>query len=53
MLEDKLPEVIRLTYNIKILVTASYKAKETLAAKGLTPAIFLDPFFSEKTQNMQ
>lgn len=45
MLEDKLPELIRLTYNIKILVTASYKAKESLAAKGLSPAIFLDRFY--------
>ena len=27
MLEDKLPELIRLTYNIKIIVAATYKAK--------------------------
>ena len=49
MLEDKLPELIRSTYNIKILVSASYKAKETLAVKGLTPAIFLDRFYRSKS----
>lgn len=49
MLEDKLPEIIRSIYNIKILVSASYKAKETLAAKGLTPAVFLDRFYKGKT----
>ena len=48
MLEDKLPELIRSTYNIKILVCASYKAKETLIAKGLTPAVFFDRFYREK-----
>lgn len=49
MLEDKLPELIRSTFNVKILVSASYKAKETLAAKGLTPAVFLDRFYKDKT----
>ena len=48
MLEDKLPELIRGSYSLKILVAASYKAKESLAAKGLTPAIFLDRFYHDK-----
>jgi hypothetical protein len=31
-------------------VAATYKAKESLAAKGLTPAIFLDRFYRERNK---
>ena len=51
MLEDKLPELIRTTYNLKVLICASYKAKETLIAKGLTPAVFFDRFYREKAND--
>ena len=50
MLEDKLPELVRSIFNIKVMVSSSYKAKESLAAKGLTPAIFLDRFYRDKNQ---
>lgn len=52
MLEDKLPELVRSLYNIRILVSASYKAKETFAAKGITPAVFLDPFYRDKNSKI-
>jgi hypothetical protein len=48
MLEDRLPELVRSCYNIKVLTIGSDKAKESLAAKGITPAIFFERFFKEK-----
>ncbi len=48
MIRDRFPDVIQNNFNFRILAHASDQAKNTLIAKGITPAIFLSPFYSQK-----
>ena len=39
--------IIKYLYNVKIAVAASPKAKAILTSKGLTPALFVRPFYAD------
>lgn len=45
MFEDKLKELMTDVYCGKVIVISSYVARESLYAKGITPAIFLHHFY--------
>lgn len=48
MFQDKLKEIITDVYCGKVIVISSYVARESLYAKGITPAIFLHHFYEKK-----
>lgn len=49
MFEERLRDIILSIYSGRVLVFSTITARETLFAKGLTPAIFLHKYY---TQNM-
>jgi hypothetical protein len=51
ILEEHFDLIIKYLYNYKIVVTASPGANNNIVSKGLTPALFLRPFFKADTRS--
>lgn len=51
LIEEHFDQVIKHIYSLKMAVSATNAAKSLLTSKGLTPAMFLRPFF--KSGNRQ
>lgn len=45
MFEERLKDILTDVYSGKVLVASNYAARETLFAKGLSPALFLHHFY--------
>lgn len=45
LIEEHFDQLIKYLYNFKVVVGASTVARHTLTSKGLSPAMFLRPFF--------
>jgi hypothetical protein len=45
LIEEHFDQLIKYLYNFKVVVGASATARHAITNKGLTPAMFLRPFF--------
>lgn len=53
MFEERLKDILVDVYCGRVIVFSNYTARETLYAKGISPAIFLHKYYSQMTSDLR